>query len=242
MSDEPYDHPRLVALYDRLNPAAADTDFYLRLAGDTPRRILDLGCGTGLLTMALAARGHLVSGLDPATAMLEVGRRRAGGARVRWIAGDARSTTLDARFDLIIMTGHVFQVFLTDADIHAVLANARRHLGPGGRLAFDSRNPLTRPWERWTPETSRRRLADARVELEHHLLALDGDLVSFETRYRFDNGATLATTSRLRFLPQAAIAGHLAAAGFGAVDWFGDWHGATWTAGHGEIIAVARAG
>jgi SAM-dependent methyltransferase len=247
MTNAQYGHPRLVPLYDRLNPAGADTDFYLRVAGDTPLRILDLGCGTGLLATTLAARGHAVTGLDPAPAMLALARQRPGGSQVRWIEGDARHA--DARhavggaaFDLVVMTGHVFQVFLTDADIQAVLANARQHLRPGGRLAFDSRNPLTRPWENWTPERSRRRLDDAKVEVEHRLLALDGDLVDFQTRYRFDDGETLATTSRLRFLGQAAIAAQLAAAGFGAAEWFGDWDGAAWTAGHGEIVAVARAG
>ncbi len=54
-----YTDPRLVALYERDNSRGADTDFYLQLATDIEaHKVLDLGCGTGLLTRALAAQGH----------------------------------------------------------------------------------------------------------------------------------------------------------------------------------------
>jgi ribosomal protein L11 methylase PrmA len=45
-----YTDPRLVALYDTLNPRAADTAFYLALA-EGKNHIIDLGCGTGLLSI-----------------------------------------------------------------------------------------------------------------------------------------------------------------------------------------------
>lgn len=51
-----YADPRIVALYDALNPAAADTAFYLALA-ESAGHIVDLGCGTGLLACELAMRG-----------------------------------------------------------------------------------------------------------------------------------------------------------------------------------------
>jgi len=44
-----YADPRLAAVYDALNPPGARTDFCLDLAGDVPVRVLDVGCGTGLL-------------------------------------------------------------------------------------------------------------------------------------------------------------------------------------------------
>ena len=81
-----YDDAELVALYDRLNPAGADTDFYRRLArpGD---RILDIGCGTGLLTRLLADDGHAVTGVEPSAAMLTV-------APVSWVSSTSLTVSV----------------------------------------------------------------------------------------------------------------------------------------------------
>lgn len=83
-----YADPRLVALYDLDNPAGADTRFYLDLAAEvSARQIIDLGCGTGLLTRALARTGVQVVGVDPAPAMLAWARQQPGAEQVRWIQG-----------------------------------------------------------------------------------------------------------------------------------------------------------
>jgi SAM-dependent methyltransferase len=50
--------------------------------------IVDVGCGTGLITCELAREGYRVIGVDPAPAMLRVARQRPFGDRVRWIEGD----------------------------------------------------------------------------------------------------------------------------------------------------------
>jgi len=108
--------PRLVELYDSANPRGADTDFYIQLAADlNAHTILDLGCGTGLLTRELAVGNRQVVGIDPAPAMLAVARRQSGTERVRWIEGDSSAIGRpDA--DLVIMTGNVAQVFLNDIE------------------------------------------------------------------------------------------------------------------------------
>ncbi|MCB1435289.1 MAG: class I SAM-dependent methyltransferase, partial [Alphaproteobacteria bacterium] len=109
-----YNDPSLVQFYDLDNGWYDDTRFCLGMARDG-QRVLDLGCGTGLLAAALAERCR-VTGVDPAAAMLDVARQRAGGDRVTWVEGDARTIRLGEVFDFVVMTGHAFQVFLTDAD------------------------------------------------------------------------------------------------------------------------------
>ena len=112
--DGHYVDERLVALYDLENARGADTDFYLGLADAIgARTILDLGCGTGLLTCEMAVAGRRVIGVDPAPAMLAVARRAPGGERVRWVEGDA-SALGTPEADLLTMTGNVAQIFLED--------------------------------------------------------------------------------------------------------------------------------
>ena len=87
MEKECYENPRLVALYDLLNARGADWAYYLDLAGRAEGPILDVGCGTGALTVETAQFGHMIYGLDPLAAMLDVARRRVGGDRVIWQQG-----------------------------------------------------------------------------------------------------------------------------------------------------------
>lgn len=86
-----FSDPRLVALYDTLNPFVTDTDFYLRLAAELQvASILDVGCGMGLLARELAERGYRVIGVDLSSAMFNVARHRLGSEKVRWVEEDAR--------------------------------------------------------------------------------------------------------------------------------------------------------
>ena len=111
-NDQHYVDPRLVDLYDIENTRGADTDFYLSLARNGSRVILDLGCGTGVLTRELVSEGRRVIGVDPtASAMLAVARRHPGAERVQWVEGDSSALGTPGA-DLVIMTGNVVQVFL----------------------------------------------------------------------------------------------------------------------------------
>src|SRR5262245_41645146 len=114
--EQHYLDPRLVELYDIENPRGPDTDFYVGLAANLDaHRIIDLGCGNGLLTRDLAINGRYVVGVDPSPAMLAVARRQPGADRVQWVEGDSGALgTPEA--DLVVMTGNVAQVFLDDSD------------------------------------------------------------------------------------------------------------------------------
>jgi SAM-dependent methyltransferase len=240
-----YVDPRLAALYDALNPPDASTAFYLSLAGPPPARILDMGCGTGLLACEFAARGNDVTGADPAAAMLAVARARPGGHRVRWVQADAAGLATPARFDLIVMTGHVFQLLLDDRDVRAALEALAGQLAPGGRIAFETRNPAVREWQEWNPRDTRQRVEGAGLVADVHydISAVTGELVTYETWFRFDGARdALVVPDTLRFMDQAQVATFLAGAGLAEVTWYGDWDRAPWTPLSPEIIAVASRG
>ncbi len=146
MTDNHYVNPKLVEIYDLDSGWSNDRDFYLSLAGPQRQTILDLGCGTGLLCNAYAATNHDVTGVDPSPAMLDVGRRKPHGNEIEWVQSFAQTYRSDKLFDLIIMTGHAFQVLLEDVDVLKTFSTMRKHLKQGGLVAFESRNPLI-DWE-----------------------------------------------------------------------------------------------
>src|ERR1043165_6654870 len=114
-NDIEFSDPRIVALYDTLNPFADDSEFFCKQAERLgARTIIDLGCGTGLLTLELARRGHRVIGVEPSHAMLQSAWAKPGSDRVRWIEGSYERLA-GLRADMVLMTSHVAQFFLEDA-------------------------------------------------------------------------------------------------------------------------------
>lgn len=242
-----YADPRLAQLYDLQNPWAADTEFYLRLANRLEaEKILDIGCGTGLLTCALAERGNRVVGLDPAAAMLDVARNRPGGEKVLWVEGDASrlgETAEAAGADLAIMTGHVSQHITDEGEWTATLAAIHDALRPGGRVAFESLNPLLRPWTSWTPQATRGTIEHpvaGRVETWGQDLEVEGDLVRFDEHHLFENtGEDLVAAGELRFRTREGLTRSLADAGFSVEEVLGDWDGRPADESSREMIFVA---
>jgi SAM-dependent methyltransferase len=240
---EEFSDPRLVTLYDWWDPFRTDIGFYLHLASQRPASvILDVGCGTGMLTAKLARHGHAVTGVDPARAMLGVARRRPGGDLVRWIEGDA-SCLEETGADLALMTGHVAQIISDDEDWHATLAAIHRALRPGGRLAFESRNPRARGWLRWTPELSWRRINDAvgqEVDVWFQSVEVRDDWVWCELHYRFaSSGEEVVSHNELRFRTEESLTASLRDAGFVVQDVFGHWDGRPLREDSPELIFVA---
>ena len=234
--DRHYTDPRLVALYDIENPRGADTDFWVRLAADLgARRILDLGCGTGLLTRELAVDGRRVVGVDPAPAMLAVARRGPGADRVRWVEGysDALGTP---EADLVLMTGNVAQVFLDDREWHAALRDVHAALRPGGHLAFESRNPDDRAWERWDREATHEWFDSPHgpVECWVELVGVGGGRVRLEGySVVAATGEDVIASSELRFRGPAELTGSLTDAGFTVEHAYGDWE-------RGPLVGTSR--
>jgi SAM-dependent methyltransferase len=125
-----------------------DVDFYRRLAGETGGPILDVGCGTGRVAVALAADGHEVVGIDVSAPMLRLAEQRRqtlpADVAVRLSFHQADMTTLDLGrgFALVVTPSRVFQFALTTHAQRQTLAALRSHLRPDGRLVLDLFDPL----------------------------------------------------------------------------------------------------
>ena len=241
MADRLFSDSRLAALYDLFSARRRDLDFYLELVMSAST-VLDVGCGTGALLHRARESGHTgwLCGLDPAIGMLEQARKRSD---VEWYFGELASVRWDREFDLIVMSGHAFQVFVEDDDLRGSLAGIQSALTDDGRFAFETRNPLVREWERWIPANAAE-VVDADGALVRMTREVEspvhGDRVSFThtfTSPSWDRPQTSRST--LRFLDADALSSFLSEARLTIEEQFGDWDRQPLTATSPEIITIA---
>ncbi len=218
MADECFGLPRLAAIYDQLDPDRSDLDAYLRMTKEfKARRVLDIGCGTGVFALLMADRDIEVVGVDPAAASLDVARTKSGSEQVRWICGDATALP-PLQVDLATMTGNVAQAIVDPGMWQLTLRTARESLRPGGRLVFETRDPARRGWEEWNREDSYKVTeipGTGSVETWVEVTAVQLPLVTFRSTYVFaSDGQVLTSDSTLRFREREEIEANLIAQGY----------------------------
>jgi SAM-dependent methyltransferase len=99
------------------------------LSGFSPRSVLDAGCGTGRVSIELAARGLDVVGVDLDSAMLTTAKQKA--PTNTWVLDDLLTVDLGRTFDVVALPGNVM-IFLSPGTEEAVVANLARHVSVGG--------------------------------------------------------------------------------------------------------------
>ena len=241
MVDRLFSEPSLAELYDAFCAGRPDFDFYLPLVMSA-RSVLDVGCGTGELLHLAREAGHTgrLCGLDPAAAMLAQARKRQD---IEWVLGDLASVDWCSEFDLVVMTGHAFQVFVEDDQLRESLTAMRLALTGDGRFVFETRNPLAREWERWTADNAVEVVHDGRIvrmvsEVEK---PVTGELVSFTTTFTSPSwDRPQISRSTLRFLDLDSLSSFLSDAGMVIEEQFGDWARRILTDASSEIITVAK--
>ncbi len=150
------------ALYDLLFPGAGGTAaalddvrrerilsserFYVDETKQSGGPVLELGCGSGRLTIPIAQKGVEIIGVDLSESMLAAARAKARAASVpvNFLQADMRRFDLPGRFSTILIPGNSLLHLLTIDDLKRCLASVRGHLAEHGRLIFDVSN--------WNPE------------------------------------------------------------------------------------------
>ena len=227
MLDDAYRDVDLVGLYDLDNPDGEDHAYYRALADEVDARsIVDVGCGTGLLTRSLAGPGRTVIGVDPSRTMLDYARQQPGSESVTWIHGDAGALAPTGTADLAICTGNA--IMHVGQELPSTLTSLAGALRSGGTLSFETRNPSDRGWERWTREATYGERVTPIGHLREWLEVTDvsDGRVVFDAHNVFPDGEDRVYTSVLFFRTAEELERELALAGFTDVGWTGDWHGA----------------
>ena len=141
------------------------------------------------------------------------------------------------------MTGNVAQVFLDDADWLTTLAAIHAALRPGGYLAFESRNPEDRAWERWNRAASYEQFDSPNGPMESwvELVSVGDGRVSFEGHNVFiSTGEVVVVKSELRFRSLEELTRSLTDAGFTVEHVYGDWNKGPLLSTSRVMIFVAR--
>lgn len=223
----------------------------LQTAGDAPVRVLDAACGTGMHAIALAQRGYAAAGADLSAGMVERARQNAAaaGVQARFEAvgfGALRQTFGRASFEAVLCLGNSLPHTLSADELAAALEDFAACLRPGGLLVVQNRNfeAVMASRERWMEPQAHRQGAEERIFVRFYDFDPDG-LITFNILTLRREGAggwtQQSTATRLRPLLQAEMSAALGAAGFRAIDSYGNMSGAPFEArASGNLVVAAR--
>ncbi len=216
-----------------------DLPFWRNLATHAGGPVLELGCGTGRLTLPLGRAGVSIVGIDRSTPMLERARQRVTRARlastIHLVRGDIRHLPFRRKFAMVMAPYGMLQSLLREKDLTATLAAVYEATERGGTFGVELVADLP-SWDEYRKRISltgwRARRGGARVTLvetvrqdrARHLTIFDQEFS--ERRGRTTRTHRFALTFRTLSVPQ--MARRLERAGFEITALLGDYRGGAW--------------
>jgi 2-polyprenyl-3-methyl-5-hydroxy-6-metoxy-1,4-benzoquinol methylase len=219
-------------LYDLENSDfEPDGPFCLSLAQQLGGRVLELGCGTGRVTIPLARQGIKITGLDIVPEMIACAQRKAGNLPIEWVEADVRDFHLERQFNLICAPGCVFEHLLERKDQEAMLACVHKHLAREGVFVIATRFPHpdfmveVQEEQHWYSYIAEDRGKVTVAGTDHYDPVRQ---IKYETAYRRwygDDGQEVTKRARLalRFIFPQEMETLLHYNGFKVVDRYGNW-------------------
>ncbi|MGD9906183.1 MAG: class I SAM-dependent methyltransferase [Vicinamibacterales bacterium] len=225
--------------------------FWLRMTAAVRGDVLELGCGTGRVTMPLAHEGVRVVGVDRSAPMLARAlrrvRRQRRGVAPRLVRADIRRLPFPAAaFPMAIAPYGILQSLLSERDLKAALADVARVVAPDGFLGLELVADLP-AWSEYSRRVSLRGrrspggsqvtlVESVRQDRARGLTIFDQEFV--ERRGRSTRRHAFALTFRTLSVPQ--MTRRLAAAGFRVEAVLGDYQGGPWDPRAEVWIVLAR--
>jgi SAM-dependent methyltransferase len=241
-----------------------DVPFWRNLATKSAGPVLELGCGTGRVTLPLARAGAQLVGIDRSERMLARARARTKRARltakVTLIRGDIRflpfgqpksrrspSSTGEGGFSMVMAPYGILQSLLRERDLAATLREVHRVLEPGGTFGIELVADLP-AWKEYTKRVSlkgwRGRRGGAHLTLSETVRQDRArQLTIFDQEFTERRGKTsrvhrVALTFRTLSVPQ--MVGRLESSGFEITALLGDYRGRAWDPRAEVWVILAR--
>lgn len=230
-----------------------DVPFWERLARQARTPVLELGCGTGRITLPLARAGIRIVGIDRSETMLARARRRIArarlGRRARLLRGDIRRLPFatPAPFRLVMAPYGILQSLLSEADLTATLKAVYDVLQPGGVFGLELVADLP-SWQEYTGKVTLRGWRSrpggvyltlresVRQDRARGITRFDQEYIERRGRERRSHHFTLAF--RTVTVPQ--MTRRLERAGFAVTAVLGDYQGGPWDARADAWLLLAR--
>ena len=233
-----------------------DIPFYVDAARRSGGPVLELGCGTGRVTVPIAEAGFAVTGLDSSPAMLDMARRKfqgspaADGGLATFVEADMADFSLRTEFGLVAIPYRGFLSLLTVEAQLRTLENVRRHLSPAGRLVFNIFVPdpdsLVQdgdvPYhlrDTTDPQTGQRRVIWQQSRYDHFEQIVETRLTIEELGNDGEVARRFYRDFTLRYAHRWEMHHLLVACGFEVVDLLGDFEGGAFDEASTEMLWVA---
>lgn len=228
-----------------------DVPFWRQFASGRRGRVLELGCGTGRITVPLARAGVRVVGIDRSEPMLARARSRIRRGRlhdrVQLVRGDIRGLPFRAPFDTVIAPYGILQSLLRDRDLTATLRAVHDALAPGGAFGLElvadlpsweeyRRRVSLRGWRRSSGRAHVTLVETVRQDAARRLTIFDQEFT--ERRGRTERVQRFSLTFRTLSVPQ--MTRRLERAGFEVTALLGDYRGGPWDPRAEVWIVMAR--
>ncbi|GMU54078.1 MAG: methyltransferase [Candidatus Xenobia bacterium] len=202
--------------------------------------VLDLACGSGRLSLALARLAHRVTGLDASPRMIErLGAEATRvGQSVETVCQDMRTLAFQARFDLVLSFAHSFGYFRDEENL-AVLRGVQRSLKSGGRFLLDLANresllhDFDRHARRWIVKKGNY------IMFRREMDPLTGRLDSYVTLLR-EGGLAREHTTSVRYYAYPELKLMLQQAGLGILEVYGSYERTPYSFSSPRMVVLAE--
>ena len=153
-----YEHSAYLYDLDQRDILVVDIPFYIEYAKKQNGNILELGCGTGRVSIELAKLGYFITGLDLSEQMLEIYKNKIKGLpknireKIEIINGNMAEFEIDKKYSLIIAPFRAFQALTKENDIKNCLKCIKSHLSENGIFIINVFRPNKELDESWCSE------------------------------------------------------------------------------------------
>ena len=247
MRDKIY-HNKFANLYDYFQYGVeGDVKFYLNYFKNFKGKILEVGAGTGRITIPLLKKGLDVVALDIAPRMIAILAKKAKEERFspKVVCADMRSFRLEQKFEAIIVTFRSFQHLYSVDDQLKALKCFKKHLKPNGILIFDVYNPSLKyiakgNWQWYKHAIIKLPYVKGRVRVDYrNRYDMAEQMMYQEFRFSYPSGKRIVVPLRMRFFFRFEIEHLLSLTGFKKKQLYGDFRKNRFKNGSPEMIWVA---